>query len=171
MWWPAKSEFFGNVVTWSGDEYWKSSMFALRPQRIIVIWWITARGCTPSRSVMNVPVGSLNGPNESGAAQPITRWNHATASAMFGTVMPTWSIPTSWSDGVPLAVRAGAADGPSAEATTKATAQAIATRTTAIRLRGLMGAPFARGAASGAADMTRAFGATLSPRPGAVNVA
>src|SRR6476659_3212760 len=126
MWWPAKSEFFGNVVTWSGAEYWKSSMFALRPQRIIVICWITARGWTPSRSVMNVPVGSLNGPNESGAAHPITRWNHATASWMFGTVMPTWSIPTRPSDGDAFACRAGAADGPPADASRAATAQAVA---------------------------------------------
>ena len=38
---------------------------------------------------MNVPVGSLNGPNLSGVQQPITSSNQARASAMSGTVMPT----------------------------------------------------------------------------------
>ena len=38
---------------------------------------------------MNVPVGSLNGPNFSGVQQPITSSNQARASAMSGTVMPT----------------------------------------------------------------------------------
>ncbi len=89
MWWPAQSEFFGKVCCWSGASYSKSSMFALRPQRITVICSMTARGCTPSRSCMNVPDGSLNGPNVSGALQPMTSWNHAIASSMSGTVMPT----------------------------------------------------------------------------------
>ncbi len=89
MWCPLQSEFRGNVVRWSGALYWNSSMFALRPQRTIVIWWITARGSTSSRSCMNVPVGSLNGPNVRGATQPITSSNQAIASSMSGTVIPT----------------------------------------------------------------------------------
>jgi hypothetical protein len=63
-------------------------MLALRPQRIIVICSMTARGWTPSRSCMKVPVGSENGPKVSGALQPMTSSNHATASSMSGTVMP-----------------------------------------------------------------------------------
>ena len=64
-------------------------MFALRPMRSIVICEITAFGSTSSRSCMNVPTGSLNGPNVSGAAAPITSSNHSIASLMSGTVIPT----------------------------------------------------------------------------------
>ena len=42
---------------------------------------------------MNVPVGSLNGPKRSGVWQPMTSSNQLRASAMSGTVMPTWSMP------------------------------------------------------------------------------
>ena len=64
-------------------------MFALWPTRSTVIWSITERGSTPSRSCISVPCGSAIGPNESGARAPSTSWNQATASAMSGTVRPT----------------------------------------------------------------------------------
>src|SRR5215211_696702 len=109
-------------------------MLALRPQRTIVICWMTALGSTPSRSCMKVPSESLNGPNVSGAAQPITFSNHPIASSMSGTVMPTWSMPTmpSWPAGVLCAAAAegGGAAAPSPARTTPiAAARASATAT------------------------------------------
>ncbi len=59
-------------------------MFALRPQRTIVICWTTASGSTSSRSWT-----PEKGPKVSGATHPITSSNQATASSMFGTVIPT----------------------------------------------------------------------------------
>ena len=76
-------------MSWLGEVYSNSSMFEPVPQRSMLISGITARGSTSSRSCMNVPVGSLNGPNLSGVWQPITSSNQARASAMSGTVMPT----------------------------------------------------------------------------------
>ena len=73
----------------AGRVYSKSSMFEPVPQRSTLISGITARGSTSSRSCMNVPTGSLNGPKRSGVSQPTTSSNQARASAMSGTVMPT----------------------------------------------------------------------------------
>jgi hypothetical protein len=76
---------------------------------------------------MKVPVGSLNGPNVSGATHPITSSNQAIASSMSGTVIPTWSIPTSPS--CPLALPGALAPGPAAGAAATANAaSAVAPR-------------------------------------------
>ena len=43
---------------------------------------------------MKSPTGSLKGPNVSGLVPPSACSNHAAAAATFGTVIPTWSIPS-----------------------------------------------------------------------------
>ena len=69
-------------------------------------------------------------PNVSGATQPITFSNQATASSMSGTVIPTWSIPTSpsWPFALPGAPEPGLAGGAADAVRTAVTA---ATATTA----------------------------------------
>ena len=77
-----------------------------------------------------------NGPKVSGATQPITFSNQATASSMSGTVMPTWSIPTrpSWPFAFPFALEPGAVGG-AAEAAKTAVAAAMATTASAASIR------------------------------------
>src|SRR5580692_4256816 len=56
---------------------------------------MTARGLTLTTSVMNVPLSSLNGPNDIAWVQPITSVKNAVAALISGTVMPVWSWPRS----------------------------------------------------------------------------
>ena len=62
-------------------------------QRTRVIWWITARGSTLSRSAMKLPFSSANGPNDIASLQPSTLMKKSAACLMSGTVMPVWSWP------------------------------------------------------------------------------
>ena len=126
-------------------------MFALWPMRSTVIWSTTARGSTSSRSCMNVPgAGSLKGPKVSGALAPITSWNQSTASAMSGTVRPTWSMPTSPSRPRPsssvelIAARAFPAPRKDAPAATAATFAPLVTKS----LRGISVSKTPRAASS-----------------------
>ena len=94
---------------------------------------------------MNVPVGSANGPNVSGATQPITSSNHATAASMSGTVIPTWSMPTRPS--CPLASPGAPEPGPAAGAGGTASAAVTAATRSASpasveRMRCGMASPF-----------------------------
>src|ERR1700730_14611618 len=54
---------------------------------------ITARGLTSTTSCMNVPLSSMNGPNDIAWEQPITSVKKAVAAFTSGTVMPVWSWP------------------------------------------------------------------------------
>ena len=90
MCFPPKSEFRRNVWSWPGAEYWKSSTLGPSPQRTCWMCSTTAAGSTSSTS----PTPE-NGPKASGEVQPRTSSNQATASATFGTVIPTWSMPSS----------------------------------------------------------------------------
>ena len=81
----------GLASFWSGAVYLNSSMFDPKPQRTSVISSITALGSTPSRSCMNVPLSSANGPNDMAFLQPTTSVKNSTACFMSGTVMPVWS--------------------------------------------------------------------------------
>ena len=105
------SLFFGLASFWSGAVYLNSSMFEPKPQRTSVISSITAFGSTPSRSCMNVPLSSANGPNDIAFLQPTTSVKKSTACFMSGTVMPVWSWPRmpgmESADAVPIAADQG----------------------------------------------------------------
>src|SRR5262245_35535772 len=83
------SELWRKVLSWPGAVYWNSSTLGPSPQRTCWMRSITAAGSTSTTS----PTPE-NGPNASGDVQPSTSSNHATASGTFGTVIPTWSIPS-----------------------------------------------------------------------------
>src|SRR6476646_10469297 len=73
--------------------YWNSSMFALWPMRTMVIRSIDVVFATSTTLATKSPAG--NGPKVSGATAPSTSSNHSTAWLRSGTVIPTWSMPTS----------------------------------------------------------------------------
>lgn len=92
---PLRSEFFLDVRSWSGEVYWKSSTLGPLPHRTCWKCSTTARGCTSRRSWDERSGRVAERPEASGGLQPRTPSNHATASATFGTVVSTSSMPSS----------------------------------------------------------------------------
>ena len=97
-------------------------MLALWPMRSIVIWSIDAVSATSTTLATKGPAG--NGPKVSGATAPSTSSNHSIAWLTFGTVIPTWSKPTSPSSPrpTPASARSAAACAPVAPTSGAATA-------------------------------------------------